>query len=179
MPLSLPLPQLSRRRMLSQCSTGFGAVALAGLLTDRAYSSSTGLPQGAALGHTHHPARAKNVIFCFMSGGESHLDSFDPKPLLKELHGKPMPVRVERTQFNDNGNIMASPFEFVPSGKSGIPISSMLPQLRTVADELTVVRSMTTPVNEHAQGNFFLHSGFAFMGYPSAGAWTAYGLGRK
>jgi hypothetical protein len=137
------------------------------------------LPAGAALGRLHHAPLAKNVIFCFMSGGVSHVDSFDPKPLLAREHGKPMPLAVERTQFNQNGNIMASPFDFAPAGACGMPISSMFPHIARVADELAVIRSMTTTVNEHAQGNFFMHTGFPFMGYPSAGAWVAYGLGSE
>ncbi|MEQ9408078.1 MAG: DUF1501 domain-containing protein [Fuerstiella sp.] len=169
----------SRRRFLHNTSTGFGAVALAGLLNDAARADRRDLPATAALSRTHYPAKAKHVIFCFMSGGVSHVDSFDPKPELQRLHGKPMPVRLERTQFNNNGNVMASPFEFTESGDSGIPVSSMFPQIAKVADELAVIRSMTTPVNEHAQGNFFMHSGFPFMGHPSAGAWCAYGLGTE
>ena len=165
----------TRRQLLETASTGFGALALSGLMNDR---SNAGLPRDAALQATHHPARAKHVIFCFMSGGVSHVDSFDPKPKLKDLHGRPMPVKVERTQFNQNGNVMASPFSFRPSGESGIPVSSMFPRIATVVDELAVVRSMTTSVNEHAQGNFFMHTGFPFMGYPSAGAWCVYGLGQ-
>ena len=170
---------LNRRSFLTNTSTGFGAVALAGLMASESVSAGRTLPADAALAATHHPAKAKRVIFCFMSGGASHIDSFDPKPALRALHGKSMPVKVERTQFNNNGNIMASPFEFAQAGESGLPISSMFPQLSTVADELAVVRSITTPVNEHAQGNFFMHSGFPFMGYPSAGAWCAYGLGNE
>ena len=175
----LPWPTISRRQMLVHSSTGFGSLALAGLLADPNYGATTTLPTTAALRETHHAAKAKNVIFCFMSGGVSHIDSFDPKPILKLAHGKPMPVKVERTQFNNNGNIMASPFEFSPAGESGIPVSSIFPHTARVVDELAVVRSMTTPVNEHAQGNFFMHSGFPFMGYPSAGAWIAYGLGTE
>lgn len=167
----------SRRRFLEKSSTGFGAVALAGLMNDLANVNADSLPANAALKTTHHEPKAKRVIFCFMSGGVSHVDSFDPKPKLKELHGKPMPMTIERTQFNNNGNVMASPFDFKAAGESGIQISSMFPKLAEVADELAVIRSMTTPVNEHAQGNFFMHSGFPFMGYPSAGAWCAYGLG--
>lgn len=170
---------ISRRSMLARMSNGFGAVALAGLMADPAYASPAELPSGAALPATHHPAKAKHVIFCYMSGGVSHIDSFDPKPRLDRDHGKPMPVKVERTQFNNNGNIMASPFPFTPSGESGIPVSSMFPKVAELADELAVVRSMTTSFNEHAQGNFFMHSGFPFMGYPSAGAWAAYGLGTE
>jgi hypothetical protein len=174
---STHLNSISRRTMLRTCSTGFGAVALAGLLGQSARADASDLPQGAALKKTHHVPKAKHVIFCFMSGGVSHIDSFDPKPLLKELHGKPMPVKVERTMFNNNGNIMASPFEFSPSGKCGMPVSSMFPEVAKCADELCVIRSMTAPLNEHAQANFFMHTGFPIMGYPSAGAWAAYGLG--
>lgn len=173
------LDKYSRRQMLQRTSAGFGAVALNGLLHEAAMAERVGLPTDAALKKTHHEPKAKHVIFCFMSGGVSHVDSYDPKPILKKYHGKPMPVKVERTQFNNNGNVMASPFEFEKAGESGIEISSMFPEMRKVADELAVVRSMTTPVNEHAQGNFFMHSGFPTMGYPSAGAWCAYGLGRE
>ncbi len=173
---------LSRRQMLQCSSTGFGAVALAGLMAERSsgfQSPPSELPGGAALTKLHHAPKAKHVIFCFMSGGVSHVDSFDPKPKLKELHGKSMPVKVERTQFNQNGNVMASPFKFAKRGDSGLEVSDMFPQIAGVADELAVIRSMTTSVNEHAQGNFFMHSGFPFMGHPSAGAWCSYGLGSE
>ena len=171
--------QYSRRRMLQTCSTGFGAAALAGLLAETASAASSDLPSGAALKKPHHAPKAKHVVFCFMSGGVSHVDSYDPKPRLQRDHGKPMPVKVERTMFNNNGNIMGSPFEFTPSGKSGIPVSSMFPHTAKVVDELAIVRSMTSPLNEHAQANFFMHTGFPTMGYPSAGAWAAYGLGTE
>ena len=171
--------RISRRRMLAESSTGFGALALAGLLSESISAAGSTLPEGAALRETHRPARAKNVIFCYMSGGVSHLDTFDPKPRLARDHGKPMPVKVERTQFNNNGNIMASPFDFTQSGESGIPVSSLFPHTAKVVDELALIRSITTPVNEHAQGNFLMHSGFPFMGYPSSGAWIGYGLGTE
>ncbi len=170
---------LSRRHMLQTCSSGFGAVALAGMFNDDVRAEARDLPAGAALKKTHHVPKAKRVIFCFMSGGVSHIDSFDPKPVLKKLHGQPMPVKIERTMFNNNGNVMASPFEFLPAGKCGMPISNMFPHVAKVADELAVIRSMTSPVNEHAQANFFMHTGFPIMGYPSAGAWAAYGLGTE
>jgi hypothetical protein len=162
---------ITRREMLQRCSTGFGMLALAGLM-----------PQNL-LGALRRPApdfkpRAKNVIFCYMSGGVSHIDSFDPKPMLKKLAGQAMPVKVERTMFDNNGQIFASPFEFNQHGKSGIPISSMFPKIaRWCADDLAVIRSMTSKVNEHAQANYFFHTGFPVMGYPSAGAWVNYGLG--
>ena len=146
----------SRRQLLHRGSIGFGAAAFSALM-HRDQCQAGGLPTNAALPKLHHAGKAKHVIFCYMSGGVSHVDSFDPKPKLKSLHGKSMPVEVKRTQFNNNGNVMASPFEFQKYGESGMEISSMFPELGSVADELAVVRSMTTPVNEHAQGNFFMH----------------------
>jgi hypothetical protein len=175
---SLPISPLTRRRLLQRCSIGFGAVALHGLMSQAA-PPATRLPEGAALASTHYPARARHVILCYMSGGVSHVDTFDPKPRLQRDHGQPMPMKVERTQFNNNGNIMASPFPFTPAGESGIPVSSLFPHVASVADELAVIRSMTSAVNEHAQGNFAMHTGFPFLGYPSAGAWAAYGLGTE
>jgi len=90
-----------------------------------------------------------------------------------------MPMKVERTQFNQNGNIFPSPFEFKNYGESGIPVSSMFPHVAECADDLAVVRSMTSTVNEHAQGNYFFHTGFPFIGHASAGAWVNYGLGTE
>lgn len=162
----------SRREMLLRTSTGFGSVALASLMAEQC----TAVEANPKL---HFQPKAKRVIFCYMAGGASHIDTFDPKPKLKELHGQPMPVNVERTQFNRNGNIMASPFGFLPSGESGIEISDILPNIAREADSLAVVRSMTSPVNEHAQGNYFLHTGFPFLGHPTAGAWCSYGLGSE
>ncbi len=162
---------INRREMLQRCSTGFGMLALAGLMPQNLFGA---LRQP----EPDFKPRAKNVIFCYMSGGVSHIDSFDPKPMLKKLTGQPMPVKVERTQFDNNGKIFASPFEFKQYGQSGIPISSMFPKIaESCADDLAVIRSMTSKVNEHAQANYFFHTGFPVMGYPSAGAWMNYGLG--
>ena len=169
--MSLPTCSLmSRRQMLAQVSTGFGAIALNGLL-------GSALLPGAARGAPR--ARAKHVIFLYMSGGVSQVDSFDPKPLLDREHGKPMPTKIERTQFNNNGNIYASPFPFKQHGESGIPVSSMFPHVGECVDDLAVIRSMTSTVNEHAQGNYFFHTGFPLVGHPSAGAWVNYGLGTE
>ncbi len=162
---------LTRREMLAQCSTGFGLMALQGLMSSPAFGGKTK--------KSHFRPRAKHVILCYMSGGASHVDTFDPKPKLKEMHGKPMPVKVERTQFNNNGNIMASPFEFKKYGQSGLPVSSLFPYVAESADELAVIRSITSKVNEHAQGNYAFHTGFPFMGHPTAGAWVTYGLGTE
>lgn len=157
---------LSRRKMLTTCSSGFGMLALQGLLGQNQLSAKP-----------HYTPKAKSVIFCYMSGGVSHIDTFDPKPTLSKFAGQPMPVKVERTQFNNNGNVFPSPFEFKRYGQSGIPVSSIFPRTAEMIDEIAVIRSMTSKVNEHAQGNYAIHTGFPFMGHPTAGAWINYGLG--
>ena len=153
-------PTFSRRAMLARCSSGFGLMALGGLRALEALDS-------ASLRPSHHAPKARHVILCYMSGGFSHLDSLDPKPTLQRLAGQPMPVSIERTQFNNNGHIFPSPFTFQRCGH-GSEISSMFPKMQQwCGDDLAVIRSMTTPFNEHAQGNFAFHTGFPFLGYPS------------
>ncbi len=155
----------SRRSAIASLSSGFGSVALSGML------------HREVLAGKKPPAVAKNVILCYMSGGVSHIDSFDPKPRLNKEHGKPMPMKVERTQFNNNGQIFGSPFSFKEYGESGIPVSNIFTNIAEHVDDMAIIRSMTTSVNEHAQGNFMAHTGFPFLGHPSAGAWISYGLG--
>ena len=168
-------PYFSRRQMLQKSSSGFGMRALSGLLAKTAAASGQ---KKAAMPSVALPAdKAKHVILCYMSGGFSHVDTFDPKPRLNKDHGKPMPTKVERTQFNNNGTIFGSPFSFKNYGDSGLPVSEIFPEIGSCADHLAVLRSVTTNVNEHAQGNFAAHTGFPFLGHPSAGAWISYGLG--
>ena len=159
-----------RRQFLARSSAGFGLAALAGILGRQ--------PSVASAATTAQP-RAKRVIFLFMSGGVSHVDSFDPKPALMAHAGKPLPGPIERTQFNNNGLIMPAQWEFHPRGECGTEISDLFPEMAKHADKLAVVRSMTAKFSEHAQGNLFMHTGFPFLGYPSAGAWAVYGLGRE
>lgn len=165
---------LSRREMLMQCASGFGAVALTGLLSDRSFSSM--LTQEPATG-LHHPARARNVIFLYMDGGPSQVDTFDPKPRLTRDDGKPFPIEKARTQFEDNGNILGSPWKFTQHGESGIPVSELFPHVATCADDLCVIRSMTSQFSEHTSANYFLHTGHGIAGRPSMGSWASYGLG--
>ena len=156
--------------MLRTCSLGFGGLALRGLAKE---------PARGDLPAPHFPPKVQHVIFAYMSGGVSHLDSWDPKPELAKRHGQPMPVPVKPTMFNENGNIMASPWDARPRGQSGMVVTDLFPRLAELADDLAVVRSMTSKVNEHAQGNYAFHTGFPFMGHPSAGAWISYGLGTE
>ena len=146
--------KISRRHAIASLSSGFGSVALSGML------------QNELQGGVRPPAKAKSVILLYMSGGVSQVDSFDPKPLLKREHGKPMPVKVERTQFNANGNIFGSPFSFKKYGESGTEFSEIFAETAAFADDIAVVRSMTSTVNEHAQGNFLAHTGFPFSVTP-------------
>ena len=169
----MPVP-VSRREMLMQCASGFGAVALTGLLTDRSFSSM--LSQGSTYG-LHHPARARNVIFLYMDGGPSQVDTFDPKPRLIRDNGKPFPMERARTQFEDNGNILGSPWKFNQHGECGLPVSELFPHVATCADELCVIRSMTSQFSEHTSANYFLHTGLGIAGRPSMGSWASYGLG--
>ena len=174
---ALAHPSVSRRDMLTKCSTGFGLLALSGLLAERAGADGAGQASPFAPRQPHFKPKVKSVIFCFMSGGVSHVDTFDPKPRLKRDHGKPMPVPVRPTMFNEIGNIMASPWEFRRYGKSGLHVSDLFPHIGGCADDLAVIRSMTSVGNEHAQANYFMHTGFSLAGFPSAGAWMTYGLG--
>jgi len=165
---------ISRRDMLSRCACGFGALALGGMASRLAASQQGVVLSGGGL---HHPALAKRVIFLYMDGGPSQIDTFDPKPALQKLDGKPFPMTKERTQFNDNGNTMASPFKFAQHGESGIWVSDLFPHVATVADDLCVVRSMTSKFSEHTNANYFLHTGHGLAGRPSMGALMSYGLG--
>ena len=179
---------VSRRQMLQQCASGFGALALTALAAKA--SPSIRNPQSAArlsspksIGNSlpipHYPAKAKNIIFLYMDGGVSAMDSFDPKPLLTKEHGQPFKMKMEPTQFNNNGLTLGSPWKFSNHGQSGLPISTLFPHIATCADDLAVVRSMTSNFSEHTGANYFLHTGSGMQGRPSMGAWVTYGLGSE
>lgn len=164
----LSSPRLSRRDMLRHSAHGFGWLALAGLAGQKGWASSP----------TITPApRAKNVILLFMDGGVSQVDSFDPKPRLTREHGQPFRSKIDATQFDANGAVLASPWEFQPSPEAGTPVSDLFPHIRKVADEICVVRSMTADFPEHAQACYFMHTGHSIVGRPSMGSWISYGLG--
>lgn len=170
---------LTRREMLARCANGFGAVAFAALAAQEASRATTNQANPLAPRPPHFTAKANSVIFLYMDGGPSQVDTFDPKPLLDQMHGQPMPLPVQPTQFNDVGRIMRSPWPFRPRGQSGLPISDLLPHIATCADDLCVVRSMTSNFSEHTNANYFLHSGHGQQGRPSMGAWVTYGLGSE
>jgi len=162
--------------MLGQAACGFGAVAASALLSRTGLATSG----GPALA-THHAAKATSIIFLYMDGGVSQVDSFDPKPRLEQDAGKDPHrlFKVDATQFNNVGSLLPSLWKFNRYGQSGIPISELFPHIGTVADELAVVRSMTSEFPEHTNANYFLHTGSGLQGRPSMGAWTNYGLGSE
>jgi hypothetical protein len=116
-----------------------------------------------------------------MDGGPSQVDTFDYKPLLAKHHGKdPHSIfKVEPTQFNNVGRVMASPWQFRQHGQCGLWVSELFPHVATMADDLTVIRSMTSKFPEHTSANYFLHTGSGVQGRPSMGAWASYGLGSE
>ncbi len=171
----MPRP-MSRREMLGRCATGFGAVALSSLLADPTYGKSN---SPFAPRKPHHDAKAKSVIFLYMDGGVSQVDSFDYKPRLEKDNGKPFSAKINPTQFDNIGKTLKSPWNFKKYGQSGLNVSDLFPHVGEMADELCVVRSMTSKFSEHNSANFFLHTGFGVQGRPSMGAWMSYGLGTE
>jgi len=168
--------RLSRRALLTRAANGFGALALGALMSPQARASAWPLAPHPA----HFRPRAKNVIFLFMEGGVSQVDSFDPKPMLEKHHGEnPHKAigRLEKTQFENVGTVLKSPWAFRQRGQSGLWISDLFPHIASHADDLCVLRSMTSAFPEHTSANYFLHSGLGLQGRPSMGAWVAYGLG--
>lgn len=177
-------PPMSRRQVLTQAANGFGAVALSSMLAE---SGALAAPEAAAANSltskaTHFPAKAKHIIFLYMDGGPSQVDTFDPKPMLEKHDGKsPYEVlgKVEPTQFANIGKLLKSPWAFKQYGECGLPVSDLFPHVGACADELAVVRSMVSPFSEHTFANYFLHSGSGLQGRPSHGAWISYGLGSE
>src|SRR3954468_23256347 len=136
------LTPLTRRDMLLHCANGFGALALAALLADDGRAAEPQDRNPPAPKPPHYPAKAKSVIFLYMDGGPSQVDTFDPKPRLAKEHGQPIKTKVEPTQFNNVGKVLQSPWKFEPRGQSGIPVSNLLPHMAEWVDEMAVVRSM-------------------------------------
>ncbi len=167
---------LSRRELLLGGAQGFGALALSALLADRSYGAQSQAPLGA-LRALHHPPQATSVIFLYMDGGPSQVDTFDPKPRLEAENGQPIGMAIPKTQFDNVGAVLASPWKFKNYGESGLPVSDLFPHVGSCADDLCVVRSMTSKFPEHTFANYFLHTGHGLQGRPSMGSWVSYGLG--
>jgi len=178
-----PTLGLSRRAWLNQFGMGLGGLAL-GQLVHGSTSAATGGPGGVLAG-THMPAKAKRVIYLFMSGGPSQMDLFDYKPKLNEMHGQELPDSVRKGQrlTGMSGNqaslpLAGTPFKFERHGQCGHWMNSdLLPHTAKIADDLCIVSSMYTEAINHGPGVTFMQTGSQIPGRPSIGAWLQYGLG--
>lgn len=165
---------LSRRGFLARTSHGFGAMALWHLLSQEGRAGNS---------HPHVAPRAKNVIFLFMMGGQSHLDLFDPKPKMAALHGQPIPAHLTMAKKSATGGVLetvqASPRRFQPHGRCGMEFSDLLPYTASRADDICLIRSMHCEQPNHDPAQLLLHCGTPLFGNPTMGSWINYGLGSE
>jgi len=180
-------PSLTRRDMLMRGGAGFGVMALAAMLGNNPLRAAADrgkrLTEPMSAKQTDYPAKAKSVIFLFMEGGPSHIDSFDPKPLLNKLAGKPLPESLTKNLITAMGEtyspVLASKRKWKQHGQSGLWVSDWLPHVATCADDLAVVRSCVSDGINHSGGVCQMNTGSVLGGRPSLGAWTSYGLGTE
>lgn len=170
----VPMEFLSRRQILRRAGAGFGSLALAALLADEASASASALnPLAPRL--AHFAARAQRVIFLFMPGGPSQVDTFDPKPRLTQDNGKPSP----KLYLGQKRNLLASPWKFSKRGQSGLDVSELFPHVGACADHLCIIRSMVADDVNHPGGCLQMNTGERVASRPSLGAWVTYGLGTE
>jgi hypothetical protein len=174
-------PGISRREMLCKCANGFGGLALASLLAEKYAAAAPPAPQANRLAPhpPHYGPKARSVIFLFMDGGPSQIDTFDPKPRLDKENGRAIPFETPTTVFNISNKILPSPYNFKKYGECGAEVSELFPHLATCVDDMAIVRSMVADHSEHTAANYFMHSGSGLQGRPSLGAWMTYGLGSE
>ena len=173
---------LSRRELLRRCGAGFGSLALSALLAEQAAAETAGDARGddpLAPRVPHFAPRARRVIFLFMHGGPSQIDTFDPKPLLTRDHGKPLPFDKPRVVSAETGNLLRSPWKFQQHGQSGIPVSELFPNVAQCVDDLCVINSMHCSNSRHGGALLELHTGSDTFVRPSMGSWVTYGLGTE
>ncbi len=170
----------TRREALRRVGNGFGMAAFASMLGNSiARAGGLAGPDGATGAiKLDHPQRVKRVIFLFMNGGLSTIDSFDPKPMLDKYDGKPLPGAQIKTE-RGTGELMRSPFTFKKHGKSGIEISELWPNVGEVADDICFIRSVYTEIPNHEPSCLMMNTGANQAGRPSLGAWITYGLGTE
>jgi Protein of unknown function (DUF1501) len=159
----------SRRDFLRRAGSGCGLLGLASLLRDT----------GSLTASPHFPAKAKSVIWLFMNGGQSHIDTFDHKPALEKYDGKPFDKLDHKTGFfvNQVGGLMKSPFQFARYGQTGSWVSSLFPHLAKGVDDLAFIHSCYAESNNHGPALFQINAGLPRMGFPCLGSWVTYGLG--
>lgn len=171
----------TRRQLLQSSAVGFGHVALSAMLGEESLAATkpTKPTDPLAPKKPNFAARAKRVVFLFMKGGPSHVDTFDPKPLLDRDHGKPLPFALPRVTFAKQGNLLRSPWKFKQYGESGLPVSALFPKVAQHVDDLCILRSVHGTNPAHGGALLKLHTGTDQFVRPSLGAWVTYGLGTE
>jgi hypothetical protein len=180
------LPELpSRRAFLSRVGAGFGTLGLATVLSDAgllgessAHAATGGAVSPLAPKPPHYAPRAKRVIFLFMNGGPSHVDTFDPKPALEKYAGQ-QPEELTKDYQRTVGKLFPSPFKFAKYGENGVDVSELYPHTARVIDEICVIRSMYTDIPNHEPGLLMMNSGHTQPTRPSLGSWLTFGLGTE
>ncbi|MBZ2177268.1 MAG: DUF1501 domain-containing protein [Acidobacteria bacterium] len=168
---------MTRRHLLHSASAGFGSLALSGLLGLEQARAAAADP--LAVRAPHFPARAKRVIFLFMHGGPSQVDTFDYKPLLKRDHGKPLPFARPKVVSSETFNLLQSPWAFKQYGQSGAWVSDLFPELSKCVDDICFVKSMYGSNSRHGGALLELHTGSDTFIRPAMGSWITYGLGTE
>jgi hypothetical protein len=170
----------SRREMLRQSAVGFGSLAFASLLSDGSVANASGSSSDPLAPRPgHHPARAKRIIFLFMKGGPSHVDTFDYKPRLQRDHGRPYPFERPRVTFANTGALLGSPWRFRQYGASGAWVSDLFPHVARCVDDLCFIHSVHGTNPAHGGAVLKLHTGSDNFVRPSVGSWVTYGLGSE
>jgi hypothetical protein len=178
MPIDMPssFHHSTRRHLLQRAGSGFGLLALQSLIARSGAAAPAHAPRTKL---PHFAGKAKSVIWLFMNGGPSHVDTWDYKPELQKRHGQPLPGFDAKTGFFPDavGPLMASPFQWSQKGQSGTWASSLFPHLGRQVDRMAFIHSMHTDSNNHSPALFMMNTGTTRMGHPSTGAWVTYGLG--
>ncbi|MAV37543.1 MAG: sulfatase [Planctomycetaceae bacterium] len=169
---------LSRRDLLRQSAVGFGSLALAGMMGERALSAASNA-SSLTERQSHFRPRAKRIIFLFMHGGPSQVDTFDYKPQLEKDDNKPVPFNKPRVVSGATGNLLKSPFQFKQHGQSGFYVSELFPHLSKLVDELCFINSVHGSNSRHGAALLELHTGSDTFIRPSMGSWLSYGLGSE
>lgn len=169
-----PERRSTRREMLWNSAVGFGGLALTAMLADQARAEDPLAPK-----QPHFSPRAQRVIFLFMHGGPSQIDTFDYKPLLDRDHGKPLPFAKPRVVSSETGNLLRSPWKFSQHGKSGAWVSELFPHVAKCSDELCFLKSIHGSNSRHGGALLELHTGSDTFVRPSIGSWVTYGLGTE
>ncbi|MEX2260754.1 MAG: DUF1501 domain-containing protein [Bryobacteraceae bacterium] len=172
----------NRREFLCDAFCGFGALAFGSMLQQADARAATLNPLAAKAPHMPDKARAKSVIFLFMAGGPSHIETFDPKPLLNQLHGQKRPASFGEAKYqfvNDKSTLLGCKRTFKKYGQSGIEVSDLLPNIAECVDDIAVIRSCHADMVVHSAAQYQLFTGRVIPGFPSMGSWSIYGLGSE